>query len=111
MLALAGIYSVMAFTVSQRTREIGIRIALGGSRRRVAAAIFRRPMRQVALGILSGVVLLGLLLLLGDGWPSLTLLLLMLSFAAFTAAVCMLALVVPARRAFRVEPTEALRWD
>ena len=50
----AGIYTVMALTVSRRTREIGVRVALGADRRRIVAAIFRRPLTQVGLGVVAG---------------------------------------------------------
>src|SRR4029450_981899 len=51
LLAVSGIYAVMSFAVSRRTREIGIRMALGSNRPRVVLAILRRPMFQVAAGI------------------------------------------------------------
>ena len=54
LLSLAGIYAVLSFIVARRTREIGVRVALGASRRRVVGAIFRRPLSQVGLGILAG---------------------------------------------------------
>ncbi|MGZ8378197.1 MAG: ABC transporter permease, partial [Gemmatirosa sp.] len=57
LLSMAGIYAVMSFTVARRTREIGIRVALGASRRRVVAAVFARPLAQVGLGIVAGGVL------------------------------------------------------
>ena len=112
LLSLAGIYSVMSFTVSRRTREIGIRVALGASRRRVVAAIFARPLRQVAVGIAAGATLVGLLMMAatgGDATPRGVALL--GAYAAFMMAVCALACVSPTRRALRVEPTEALRAD
>ena len=49
-----GIYAVMSFTVTRRTREIGIRVALGASRRRVVAAVFARPLAQVGVGVVAG---------------------------------------------------------
>ena len=54
LLSLAGIYAVLSFTVARRTREIGVRVALGANRRRVLTAIFRRPLTQVGLGIAAG---------------------------------------------------------
>ena len=54
LLSLAGIYAVLSFIVARRTREIGVRVALGASRLRVVGAIFRRPLIQVGLGILAG---------------------------------------------------------
>ncbi|MBA3885885.1 MAG: hypothetical protein H0X67_09145 [Acidobacteria bacterium] len=60
MLALSGIYAVLSFVVARRTRDIGIRVALGADRRRVISAIFRRPLIQVGLGVLAGNALLAL---------------------------------------------------
>ena len=54
ILSLAGIFAVLSFTVARRTREIGVRVALGASRPRVVVATFRRPLLQVALGIVIG---------------------------------------------------------
>lgn len=125
LLSLAGIYAVMSFTVSQRRREIGIRVALGADRRRVVAAVFRRPVSLVGIGALAGATLLVPLLFVRD----VTLPLLSssrLAFEPFTLlknvgglllyvtlmmGVCMLACFVPTRRALRVEPTEALKHD
>ena len=58
LLSLAGLYSVMSFTVARRTREIGVRVALGGSRQRILMAIFRRPLIQMGLGVLAGIAII-----------------------------------------------------
>jgi hypothetical protein len=111
-LSLAGIYAVMAFTVAQRTREIGIRVALGGTAERIVRAIFRRPLTQIGLGIVLGAALSTLLVAAGERTsltlPSAALLVL---YAAGMTGVCLLACIVPARRALGVEPTEALKAD
>ena len=112
LLSLAGIYAVMSFTVSKRTREIGIRVALGASRRRVITAIFARPIIQVALGILAGIVILFGLTRMGNSQPiPLKMVVGFVLYAGFMMGVCMLACIVPTRKALSVEPTEALRGD
>ncbi|MGH7467885.1 MAG: ABC transporter permease [Longimicrobiales bacterium] len=116
-LSLAGIYSIMSFTVSRRTREIGIRIALGGDRRRILAAIFRRPLTQLALGLASGVfvsfmVLRGeveLIVAGGIGVAQSTVIVVV--FTAVMLGVCLLACIVPTRRALGIQPTEALKQE
>ena len=111
MLSLAGVYAVMAFSVARRTREIGIRVALGARPLRVLAAVFRRPLVQIDLGIVVG-ALLALALANNDlsdvhlddlGMTAL--------FALSTILCCVLACIVPTRRALRIQPTEALRDD
>jgi len=111
-LSLAGIYSVMAFTVARRTREIGIRIALGANPRRLALAVFRRPLIQVVLGIIAGASLTALMMIGGSGaMLSAAQTVGVVAYAVFMLGVCLLACIVPTRRALRVEPTEALRAD
>jgi predicted lysophospholipase L1 biosynthesis ABC-type transport system permease subunit len=112
VLSLAGIYAVMSFTVSRRTREIGIRVALGASQGRVITAIFRRPLVQITVGVVAGLFLLMALSSMGNSGPipwklygGFTL------YATFMLGVCLLACIVPTMRALRVEPTEALRQD
>ncbi|MEX0891741.1 MAG: ABC transporter permease [Gemmatimonadota bacterium] len=106
-LSLAGIYAVLAFTVARRTREIGIRLALGAGRRTLVVGLFRRPMLQAAAGVVLGV---GFLVAMSDGiTPRVGLI--VLAFTLFMFGVCALACIVPARRALRVEPTEALRAE
>jgi hypothetical protein len=108
-LALSGIYAVTSFAVSRRTREIGIRVALGSSRLRVAGTILRGPLIRMSVGIV-----LGWLLAIGLAGriprePSQIAGL--LGYLAVMCAVCLLACLVPARRAMTVNPTEALRAD
>jgi hypothetical protein len=121
MLSLAGIYAVMSFTVSRRTREIGIRVALGANARRVVAAIFRWPLTQVGVGVILGGALAGAFLVYmsscQDGvcrdvtvvTPARAALLVV--YAMGILGVCLLACVVPTRRALGVEPVEALRAE
>jgi len=119
LLSLAGIYAVLSFTVARRTREIGVRVALGASRRRVVIEIFRRPLIQVACGVLAGGVLVaaaGVALRGGDGamfesdGPAVNLPLLV-PYVLLMMGVCLLACIVPTKRALRVEPTEAMRAE
>ncbi|HVS66036.1 MAG TPA: FtsX-like permease family protein [Thermoanaerobaculia bacterium] len=112
LLSLAGIYAVMSFTESRRTREIGIRVALGSSRGSIALSVFRRPLLQVSVGVVLGACLTGLLsyAILGDSlWPGGAVL--VSGYAALMMGVCLLACIVPARRALQVQPTEALRAE
>jgi hypothetical protein len=104
----AGLYALMAVAVSRRTREIGIRIALGASPRRVLRTVFARAGRQLGGGMLAGN---GLILLIAWRADSLTAELLATSVitSVIMAAVGVLACAGPARRALRVQPTEALR--
>lgn len=122
LLSLAGIYAVMSFAVARRTREIGIRVALGAARWRIVAAVFRRPLSQVGLGVVAGTLFLGLATLVlsahrpdGRPWvwvgPSLEQVALLVVHTALMLGVCTLACIVPTRRALRVKPTEALRAD
>ena len=122
LLSLAGIYAVMSFTVARRTREIGVRVALGASRERLVAAIFRRPLRQVAFGVAGGGTMIAAVALLFSAkiqdagfrmpeMPSIDQILFLLGYVVLMLIVCLLACVVPTRRALRVEPMEALRAD
>jgi putative ABC transport system permease protein len=109
MLSLAGVYAVTAFAVARRTREIGVRVALGANPRRVLTTVFKRPLVQIALGIGVGAILaLGLAnndlsdVHLDDFGMTAV-------FALSTILCCALACIVPTRRALRIQPTEALR--
>jgi putative ABC transport system permease protein len=100
----------MAVAVARRTREIGIRIALGANPGRVLRTVFARAGRQLGGGIFAGN---GLILLLAWRADSLTTDLLVSSVitSVIMAAVGVLACAAPARRALRVQPTEALRQN
>jgi putative ABC transport system permease protein len=104
----AGLYALMAVAVARRTREIGIRIALGANPRHVLGSVFARAGRQLSGGIIAGN---SLILLLAWRADSLTADLLVSSVitSVIMAAVGVLACAAPARRALRIQPTEALR--
>jgi hypothetical protein len=104
----AGLYALMAVAVARRTREIGIRLALGANPRHVLGSVFARAGRQLGGGIIAGN---SLILLLAWRADSLTADLLVSSVitSIIMAAVGVLACAAPARRALRVQPTEALR--
>ena len=106
LLSATGIHSLMSFTVARRTREIGIRAALGASQRRIVATIFSRAFLQIAAGVLVGS---GLAALLGLG--SMREVLLLLAADAIMLVVGLMACAVPLRRALRIDPTEALRAE
>ena len=114
LLASVGLYGVMALTVTQRTRELGIRLALGAQR----ADVFRLVLSQGMLLVVSGLII-GLLGALGAGRGLQSLLYGVggfdapaLSFALFALAiVALIACWVPARRATRVDPIVALRAE
>jgi len=113
LLAAAGVYAVMAFSVSRRRREMGIRLALGASPSAVFALVVSQGMALVAAGL--GVGLLGALALtrisgLLFGVPA-TDPPTFLAVAALLTGAALLACVVPARRAARVDPTQALRSE
>ena len=117
LLSLSGIYAVLSFIVSRRTREIGVRVALGASRGRVIAAIFRRPLIQVGLGVIAGGALVALVGSIETEMPGLQgdmspgQFAIVVAYAIFMLCVCLLACIVPTRRALSVEPTIALRAE
>jgi predicted permease len=111
MLSLAGVYAVTAFAVARRTREIGVRVALGAQPLHVLTTVFKRPFVQVALGIGVGAIL-------GFGLANDDLSEVHLDVLGYTAVFmlstilcCALACLVPTRRALRIQPTEALREE
>jgi putative ABC transport system permease protein len=114
VLASVGLYGVVAYSVNQRTHEIGVRMALGAQRREILALVLRQGMGMTLWGLLAGLlgaaalarVMSGLLFGVSARDP--------LTFAAtvlILATVALGATYVPARRATRVEPTSALRYE
>jgi putative ABC transport system permease protein len=111
MLSLAGVYAVTAFAVARRTREIGVRVALGARPLDVLTTVFKRPLVQVALGVGLGAILgFGLA---NDDLSKVHLDILgnTVVFVLSTILCCALACIVPTRRALRIQPTEALREE
>ena len=114
VLAGIGLYGVIAYLVSQRTREIGIRIALGAKGSDVVRMVLSQGMRPAVVGILLGVggafwgsrVLQSLLYNVEPGDPT--------TFAGVTAllfGIVILAILLPARKASRIPPVDALRVE
>jgi putative ABC transport system permease protein len=114
LLAAVGIYGVIAYNVAQRTREIGIRMALGAQRKQMLSMVLRQSLTMAAIGIVVG--LLGAFaatrllraLLFGVGPMDVltyTAVVALLGAAAFVAGL------LPARRAMKVDPVVALRYE
>jgi predicted permease len=113
LLSAAGLYALMAFTVAQRRREIGIRSALGAQPRQLLAAVFRRAFKQIAAGAAAGILAA---YLVGRYVPieqigGLPIPGVLPGAAAFMLVVGILAALGPARRGLRIDPTEALRSE
>lgn len=112
LLSLMAIYAVMAFTVVQRTREIGTRVALGADRWRVIAAIVRRPLVQISLGIGAGGALVALVFVgLMESTPTPLEAGMIAAYSVLMLVVCLSACLVPIRRALRLDLTKVLRAD
>jgi putative ABC transport system permease protein len=114
VLTAIGVYGVMAYSVSQRTSEIGIRIALGAGKNSIFRLVVGQAMTIVAISLVAGVVgafaatrlLSSLLFGIGASDPTTFIgIMLLVSFVAFIAAW------LPARRAMRVDPIIALRAE
>lgn len=114
LLAAFGTYAVTAQDVASRTRELGVRIALGAGRRQIFGLVFGQGTRPVAVGLLLGVLGAVASLHLASGLlfgvsakDPLTL----LGVVALLTGVALLAIYAPARRATRVDPIVALRSE
>jgi predicted permease len=118
IIAAVGIYGVMSFSVSQRTQELGVRMALGADRRRILSMVLRQGSIVTAVGVSIGVLLtLGLVIAVGDGMQAVLFgvsprdPLIYASVAALVTLISLAASFVPARRATLVDPMIALRAE
>jgi macrolide transport system ATP-binding/permease protein len=114
LLSAVGLYSVMAYVVSQRTREVGIRMALGANRADVLKMITRQGMKLAVVGVGIGLVMalalaqvLSSLLIGVSGYDVTT----FIVVPTLLVAVALLACYLPARRATKVDPLVALRYE
>lgn len=114
LLTVTGIYGVASFVVAQRTREIGIRVALGAQRAHIFAMIIGQALRPVLLGLLLGLAgatatssLLKRFLFGVKPTDPLMLLAVGLSLAAVAGTACL----PPVFRALRINPSDALRYE
>jgi ABC-type antimicrobial peptide transport system permease subunit len=114
LLAAVGLYGVTAYTVAQRTQEIGIRMALGASRKNVLGLVLGQGARMALIGVLGGLIAsLALTRLMSDMLYGVT----PRDPATFVAVpllltgIALLACYLPARRAARVDPMHALRCE
>jgi putative ABC transport system permease protein len=113
-LAISGLFGVIAYSVSQRTRELGIRLALGAQRRDVLRLVLRQGLKLAGLGIVIGLagaiavmrLLSSLLFGIGPLDP-----MTFLAVPSLLLAVAWFACWLPARRAARVDPMVALRSE
>ena len=113
-MASIGVYAVMAHAVAGRTREIGVRMALGASTRNILTLIMTRGIWQIAAGIVLG---------LGAGYPIARLMATLplgvsttspgvfLTVTAVLASMGVFACWMPARRAARLDPVKAIRYE
>jgi putative ABC transport system permease protein len=116
-LAASGLYAIMSFTIAERTREIGIRMALGADRRSIALQVARRALIQITVGVVIGLPIAASVFfemqedsgLAPSAWLAVALAL--AQGIGIILLVALAACFVPTRRALRISPVEALRGD
>jgi putative ABC transport system permease protein len=114
LLSAVGLYSVMAYVVTQRTREVGIRMALGANRADVLKLITVQGMRLALIGLGIGLLLsivlaraLSSLLIGVSGYDVMT----FVVVSALLVVIALIACYLPARRATKIDPLVALRYE
>jgi putative ABC transport system permease protein len=107
LLSVSGIHALMSFLVARRTREIGIRVALGSPPQRIVSGIFKRAFLQIATGIIAGSAVVALKIDFGS--PTQVLMLIGADVVMLIAGL--VACTLPLRRALRINPTAALRAE
>jgi ABC-type antimicrobial peptide transport system permease subunit len=112
-LAAVGLYSVVSYTVAQRTNEFGIRMALGAQRADVLRMVIRSTVVSVGGGILAGILLSLAMKRVIVQWAqgSSISLAVLLGVTALLAAVGAMACLLPAHRASSIDPMQALRYE
>jgi ABC-type antimicrobial peptide transport system permease subunit len=113
-LALGGLYGLMAYSVSRRTREVGIRMALGAQRADVVVLVLKKSALLLALGLVSGLVaswfgtraIQAFLFGVGRHDP-----MTIMAVCALLAISGLIAAIIPARRAASIDPMQALRTE
>ena len=114
LLAAIGIYGLIAYSIQQRTREIGIRIAVGAESKQIQSMVVSEGMRLALIGVFLGVatafglmrLIAGFLFRVKASDP-----IVFTVVPIFLSAVALLAVWLPARRASRIDPIEALRYE
>jgi putative ABC transport system permease protein len=113
LLTISGVYGLLAYTVAQRAKEIGVRMALGASVRAIVALVVEQSVRLAVMGLIAGTLIAGaasrligarLLRVTFDAVP-------VIAAVIVVFAACLVATFVPARRAARLDPLTTLRHD